>query len=90
MADVAELACIELVELVTDYLEGALPAAERARFEEHLSVCEGCVDYLEQMRTTIALTGRLRVADLSPEAWDGLLTLFHGWRGDHPGEHASG
>jgi anti-sigma factor RsiW len=49
--------CIELVELVTDYLEDSMPADERARFDEHISGCEGCTTYLEQFRITIRLTG---------------------------------
>ncbi len=54
-----ELTCKELVELVTDYLEGVLPPAERRRFEEHLAGCQGCWNYLQQMRATIRLTGQL-------------------------------
>ena len=51
--------CGELVELVTDYLEGSMPADERARFDEHVSRCDGCTTYLEQFRSTIRLTGML-------------------------------
>ena len=80
-----DLTCAELVELVTDYVEGALAPGERARFEEHLTVCEGCVNYLDQMRTTIALTGRLRSDDLSPEVEAELVDAFRGWRADSPG-----
>jgi anti-sigma factor RsiW len=53
----AELTCQELVELVTDYFDDALPESERMRFDAHLEECEGCRLYLEQMRTTIRLTG---------------------------------
>jgi hypothetical protein len=53
----AELTCQELVELVTDYFDDALPESERTRFDAHLEECEGCRLYLEQMRTTIRLTG---------------------------------
>ena len=49
-----ELACVEFVELVTDYLEGVLPAAEARRLERHLDTCPGCTEYLEQMRTIAA------------------------------------
>jgi anti-sigma factor RsiW len=52
---VADLSCQELVEIVTDYLEGALPSAELARFEAHLAACAGCETYLAQVRATIAL-----------------------------------
>ena len=85
MAQAEDLSCAELVELVTYYLEDALAAEERARFEEHLTVCDGCVNYLEQMRTTIALTGRLRVDDLSPEVTAELVEVFRGWHQTHPG-----
>lgn len=61
-----DLACQELVELVTDYLSGAMPASERARVEQHLLQCAGCTRYLAQMRATVTLTGRLR--DESPPA----------------------
>ncbi len=85
MAPAEDLTCAELVELVTDFLEGALTAGEIARFEEHLTICEGCVGYLGQMRTTIALTGRLRVDDLSPEVTADLVQAFRGWHANSPG-----
>jgi anti-sigma factor RsiW len=72
--------CRELVELVTDYLEGALPEEERVRFEEHLSACDGCTAYLEQMRQTIRLTGMLSEEDVPPEARERLLEAFRGWK----------
>ncbi len=75
-----ELTCAELVELVTDYLEGVLPTEERSRFEEHLGDCEGCVVYLEQMRQTIAFTGRLKEDDLTAEAKADLVRAFRDWR----------
>ncbi len=58
--DIAPIACRELVELVTDYLEGALSPEQHARFENHIAGCDGCTTYLEQMRETIRLTGTLR------------------------------
>ena len=85
MAPAEDLSCAELVELVTEYLDGALPAQERARFEGHLTVCDSCVTYLDQMRTTIELTGRLRVDDLSPEVTAELVEAFRGWHRIHPG-----
>lgn len=78
--DVAQLSCQELVELVTDYLEGALSAEEAARFDDHIGRCTGCAAYLEQIRQTIALTGRLTPESLSPEAERELLEAFRGWR----------
>ena len=85
MAPAEDLTCAELVELVTDYLEDALPAEERERFEEHLTICEGCLNYVDQMRTTIALTGRLRVDDLSPEVAAELVGAFRDWHANSPG-----
>ena len=61
------LTCRELVELVTDYLEGALPAGERERFDAHIAACEGCDAYVEQVRRTIELTGRTRALEQRPE-----------------------
>ena len=78
--DVEQLSCQELVELVTDYLEGALSPEETARFDEHLARCTGCAAYLEQIRQTIVLTGRLTPESLSPEAERHLLDAFRGWR----------
>jgi anti-sigma factor RsiW len=78
--EVEQLSCRELVELVTDYLEGALPADERARFEEHIAGCGGCKTYLEQIRQTIAALGHLPLDGLTPEAERILLGAFRGWR----------
>lgn len=77
-----EMACRELVEVVTDYLEGALSDRERMRFERHLEGCEGCRSYLEQMRTTIQRTGRLTPEALSPAMRDRLLRAFRDWKSD--------
>jgi anti-sigma factor RsiW len=73
------LTCVELVELVTDYLEGALSPSEHARVERHLGACENCARYVEEMRTTIELVGRIEEDDLSPEARSELLEAFRGW-----------
>jgi anti-sigma factor RsiW len=75
-----ELACQEVVELVTAYLEDALAPDDRERFEEHLVFCDGCGAYLEQMRATIRLTGRLQ-RELPAELQERLLEAFRGWRG---------
>ena len=79
MAD-AELSCREIVELVSDYLEGALPEGVRARFEEHLGECPLCVTYVDQVRTTVEATRRLREEELDPAVRDELLRAFRGWR----------
>jgi anti-sigma factor RsiW len=81
MTEIAEqLDCQELVELVTDYLEGALPPEDRARFEAHIVPCDGCRTYLEQIRTTIELTGRLTPEQLDPRAEAALLGAFRDWK----------
>jgi anti-sigma factor RsiW len=74
-----ELTCKQLVEIVTEFLEGTLPRETRQRFDAHLNVCAPCRTYLEQMRKTIALTGRLREEDLEPETKNRLLDLFRQW-----------
>ena len=79
-AEFEQLSCQELVELVTDYLEGGLSTDERARFEAHVGLCDGCNVYLEQMRQTIRLTGTLPADALAPEAERDLLEAFRGWR----------
>jgi len=79
MTSPSELTCAELVELVTAYLEGALPADERVRFEQHLVMCEGCIAYLDQMRETVRLTGTLREEHLDDHARDALLHAFRTW-----------
>jgi len=74
-----DLSCQELVELVTDYLEGALSPAQRARFDAHVAECPGCDTYVEQMRTTIALAGASADLESRPEV-SGLLEAFRGWK----------
>ncbi len=80
----SEFACRELVELVTDYLDGALPPAERSRLEAHLSGCPACVGYVDQLRRLLQLARRLgRQLDesaLSPETRAALLAAFRGYR----------
>jgi anti-sigma factor RsiW len=76
---VAHISCRELVELVTAYLEGALSLEDRLRFELHLTDCDGCTMYVEQMRRTIEVTGTLRLDDISPEAKAALLHAFRDW-----------
>jgi len=74
-----ELACQDIVELVTAYLEHDLAPGDRERFEEHLVFCDGCSTYLEQMRATIAATGRLQRVALPAELEQRLLEAFRGW-----------
>jgi anti-sigma factor RsiW len=74
-----EMACRELVELITEYLEDRLSPADRSRFEAHLAECEPCRTYLEQFRQTIRALGRLPEESLSAEARDTLLAAFRDW-----------
>jgi anti-sigma factor RsiW len=74
-----DLTCRELVELVTEYLDGTLPEREHARFQAHMLACDGCERYVEQIRTTVALTERTRGLEQRPEI-TGLLEAFRGYR----------
>jgi anti-sigma factor RsiW len=73
------LTCKQLAMLITEYEEGALPESERARFDAHLASCGNCAEYLNQMRTTLRLVGRLREDDIDQPARDALLAAFHDW-----------
>ena len=75
-----EMGCQELVEVVTDYLEGALDADDRARFDAHLAACEGCTEYVLQIRRTIEVVGQVDAEALSPEVQRGLVDAFRRWR----------
>jgi anti-sigma factor RsiW len=75
-----DLVCRQAVGLVTAYLDGALSRSDRARFETHLAACRHCHTYLEQIRTTIALTGRVEPDVLDPQAQDELIALYRSWR----------
>jgi anti-sigma factor RsiW len=77
-----DLVCQEVVELITDYLEDALPRAQRRRLEAHLAACENCTEYLEQMRATVRLTGSLQADDLTPEMREEFAALYRRWRSD--------
>jgi anti-sigma factor RsiW len=75
-----ELDCKDVVEVVTSYLEGAMAPGDRRRFDRHLAACEGCQDYLEQMRAVIRVAGRPTVDAVPPETMAGLLRAFRDWR----------
>lgn len=79
-ASVEQLSCQELVELVTEYFEEALPPNERHSFEHHIEGCTGCREYVDQMATTIELAGTLTPADITPEAEATLLAAFRDWK----------
>jgi anti-sigma factor RsiW len=77
-----DLVCQQVVELVTDYLEGSLSRAQRRRFDAHLANCEHCSEYLGQMRATIRLTGRLQAEDLTPEMREEFSEIYRRWRAE--------
>jgi anti-sigma factor RsiW len=72
--------CRDVVELMTDYLEGALSVADRARFEEHIAGCDGCRAYLEQLRETRKVAGRLSREPVPESLQTELLNAFRDWR----------
>lgn len=75
-----EMECKQLVETITEYLDGTLPATDRRRFDRHLANCPYCTEYLDQMRSTIARLGTLDETVLSHEARERLLAAFRDWR----------
>lgn len=76
------LVCRQAVELVTDYLDGALTRAQRRRFEAHLASCRDCTEYLAQIRAVIALTGTMAPGDLTSAMRDEFIGLYRRWRAD--------
>ena len=79
------MTCQELVELVTEYLDGVMEPRRRARFEAHLAGCDGCSNYLEQFRTTVAVVGRIDVADVPESVMNELVSAFRTWTDDRGG-----
>ena len=77
-----DVVCQQAVELVTDYLEGALRRADRRRFEKHLAKCDGCTEYLAQIRATIAITGRITPDDLTEQMRTEFIALYRRWERD--------
>lgn len=84
---ITEMTCQELVELITEYLDGTLPPSERLRFDAHVRTCSGCEAYIEQMRITIRLLGKLSKESISAEAQRDLLATFRTWKANGA-EHA--
>jgi predicted anti-sigma-YlaC factor YlaD len=77
-----DIVCQQAVELVTDYLEGALTRRDRRRLTAHLRGCPNCAAYLEQIKTTIRMTGSIEPEDLTPEAQAELKELYRRWRSE--------
>ncbi len=84
MTDDEELRCQQVVELVTDYLEGALDADVTAKFRQHLRGCPHCTEYLDEVRRTIRTLGHVSVEALPPETVAGLLAEFGNLRPEQP------
>ena len=77
------LTCRELTEVITDYLEGTMAPEDRARFDAHLELCEGCVNYVSQMRQTIRAVHALELEHVEATVTDDVLEAFRAWkRGD--------
>lgn len=74
------LTCKELVELVTEYLEGTLAPADRTRFEEHIMTCPPCRSHLDQMRRMLIVVGRVPEDSVSPDAERSLVEAFRDWK----------
>ena len=77
-----DIVCQQAVELVTDYLDGALSRRDRRRFESHLRACPNCSAYLEQIKITIELTGSIQPEDLTPQARTDIVELYRRWRSE--------
>jgi anti-sigma factor RsiW len=80
MTGAEPLSCQELVELVTDYLEGALPGPQRLAFEQHVAICPPCRGYLAQLRRTVKIGERVREDDLPDHFRDAMLAAFRDWK----------
>ena len=74
------MTCQELIDLVTDYLEGDLPQPERARFEDHVAGCDGCRLAVEQFRLTVRTIGRVDEDEVPAPLREALLSAFRAWR----------
>ena len=77
---VEHVTCQHLVDVLTDYLEGVLDPQQRADIERHIVICDGCASYVEQMRSTIDLLGRIAEEDPEDARADELLGIFRTWR----------
>ncbi len=74
------LTCPEIVQLITEYLEDAMPLETRLRFERHVAICPACRGFLAQMRETLRLSGEIAEESLSPEMRHHLLATFRDWK----------
>lgn len=83
--DFGGITCREFVELVTEYLEQRLDRDTRARFEQHVAVCPGCARYLDQIRASVEVLGRVSLDPISAAARAQLIDAFRAWRSGQTG-----
>ena len=84
MSSARTITCIELTEVLTDYLEGTMAVEDRAALEAHIALCEGCATYVEQMRQVIRTVHELHPAQVEATAPDSLLEAFRAWKRGEP------
>ena len=84
MSTEAEVTCRDVVELLTDYLDDAIPAPDRARLDAHLDACDGCAAALEQLRETIRVSGTLTEEQVAQEQLEPVRRVFRAWRSETP------
>jgi anti-sigma factor RsiW len=84
MTSIRTITCQELTEVLTDYLEGVMAPEDRARFEAHLAICDGCVNYVTQMRQTIESVRALHPEHVEATAPEDLLAAFRAWKRGEP------
>jgi anti-sigma factor RsiW len=82
MTTEADVTCREVVELLSDYLDDAIPAPDRARLDAHLAGCVGCSAALEQLRETIRVTGTLTEEQVGQEQLEPVRSVFRAWRSE--------
>ncbi|MEO8477835.1 MAG: zf-HC2 domain-containing protein [Actinomycetota bacterium] len=80
-----DITCREVVELLTDYLDGAIPAPDRSRLDAHLARCDGCAAALEQLREAIRVTGTLTEEQVAQDALEPIRGVFRAWRSETGG-----
>ena len=84
MSSERSITCQELTEVLTDYLEGVMAAEDRLRLEEHLAICEGCGNYVTQMRQTIQTLHELRPEHVEATVPEDVLEAFRAWKRGEP------
>ena len=77
-----DIVCRQAVALMSDYLDGVLPRRQRKRLERHLADCDGCDEYLRQLRSVVGLLGRAQPEDLDPDTREGLVRLWLAYRAE--------